>query len=363
MPLRVHGIYSWSLLKIMTILTLPLPAKNSTSQPSHRAWLKDLLNPPEDSGSANPIVAANDTLSPSPQSSGIPQNIAKSTNSFPSLLSGFLSFVPPAPPAYTPPAPAPAVSAPVEVAPSSISERHGANSYYSYYIPPNYYYHYNSYYQYSWYVPTARDIHYVQPLRTSDAHEAIEIEMEHDQTIPPTPTSNTSSMAAIEIEEPFILDTPTSDSTDPESSLAATPATTTNTNPLKSCSICHATYSSGNWYKHKDHNTGGYMCKSCYVCLNRRLKTMKKAGPVDMHAAISSVLESKSKRSISLTSAAHRRAVLGIKRNEGKICVLCGANRSSGDWYRDHGNLEQNGRVNCQRCYQRMKKLRRVHAI
>lgn len=333
----------------MTILhqtSVLLPAENG---PSRRVWLNALLNPPED---ASPASAAFDTLSPPPRASGISQKIAKSTYNFPSLLSGFLSFVPPAPApvASTPsaaPALAPALAIPAVVASSPISGRHGANAFYNnYHIPP--YYYYDSYYHLSWYAPPARDVLFVQPLQR-DAHEAIEIEMKH-QTIPPTPTSTTSS---IEIE---ILDISASDSTDLEESIA-----TATTYPSKACNICHATYSSGNWYKHKDQKTGGYMCKSCYVCLNRRLKTMKKSGPVDIHAAISSVLESKRNRSMSSTSAANRRALSGIKRNEGKVCARCGSSKSSGDWYRDHGNLEQDdGLVNCQRCYQRMKKLKRV---
>ena len=133
-----------------------------------------------------------------------------------------------------------------------------------------------------------------------------------------------------------------------------------NNNVTKTCSICLSEYSSGNWYRHKDIDCPGYICKSCYVCVNRRMKIQKSTlQKIDIPAAISSVLESRGKRKprSSCLSMQHQNE----KKQNRKECCECFSKSSSGDWYRDHsveGLGLGLGLLNCQRCYQRKKKLR-----
>ena len=98
--------------------------------------------------------------------------------------------------------------------------------------------------------------------------------------------------------------------------------------PSRHCATCLANYSSANWYKDKLRSPGHFMCKSCYVCLNR-------------------------KKTKSLVPTVRRRRKPLI-RDSKRWCENCDSRQSSGDWYRG-----SNGFV-CQKCYQRKNRLKKI---
>ncbi|KAJ3342698.1 hypothetical protein HDU91_000500, partial [Kappamyces sp. JEL0680] len=107
----------------------------------------------------------------------------------------------------------------------------------------------------------------------------------------------------------------------------------------RNCGTCLAEYSSGNWYRDKL-RPGQYMCKSCYVCRNRKLK---KTAPdaVILDAEV----------------ARRKKVPGGLKKDiPSRICSTCAATHSSGDWYR---NPDQPFGFNCQKCYQRRQRASR----
>ncbi|KAJ3359935.1 hypothetical protein HDU91_004765 [Kappamyces sp. JEL0680] len=89
----------------------------------------------------------------------------------------------------------------------------------------------------------------------------------------------------------------------------------------RTCATCQAQYSSGNWYasgadvRYKDKSRPGqYMCKSCYVCLNRKRGGVAKSG-ADGHAPVRQ----------------RRRPVVREEFHD-RVCIGCASNHSSGDW-------------------------------
>ena len=147
---------------------------------------------------------------------------------------------------------------------------------------------------------------------------------------------------------------------------------TTHSSPFKprTCSSCFADYSSGNWYKDKEQE-GEYLCKSCYVCLQRKKRKLEKTKEVERG---SDFLDISTYRVAMFQVRQRRRRQNTIIRKEMSIldgvrrCVQCHSSHSSGDWYRDKsgksgscvgdGSKKDMGDVfyNCQKCYQRLNR-------
>ena len=84
------------------------------------------------------------------------------------------------------------------------------------------------------------------------------------------------------------------------------------------------------------------MCKSCYVCFNRKKKGLKQL-PLTLKIR-------------------QRRKPVYREESNFRTCVGCQSGHSSGDWYRDQKDPSS---FNCQKCYQRKNrdKLKRKSKI
>ena len=146
-------------------------------------------------------------------------------------------------------------------------------------------------------------------------------------------------------------------------------------NAHRVCGTCHADYSSGNWYKDKV-KVGEYMCKSCYVCMKRRLQTVASSNTLNYNVNTTSSSSSSrtTTKNTPLLFLMYETCPDGVaanqvqqqqqphKKRSRKVktmrrCCDCLVDHSSGDWYRD--NIDPT-LFNCQRCYQRKKRARRI---
>ena len=122
--------------------------------------------------------------------------------------------------------------------------------------------------------------------------------------------------------------------------------------PLKkerTCASCFADYSSGNWYKDKE-RPGCYMCKSCYVCLNRKKRKSISGPNADTPYASPPLQTSPTSPQNAMLQIRQRRKPSNREELQNRVCASCTSNHSSGDWYRDQSGPNM---FNCQKCYQR----------
>lgn len=132
-------------------------------------------------------------------------------------------------------------------------------------------------------------------------------------------------------------------------------ASTSSSTPISSeriCSSCCAVYSSGNWYKNKE-KPGAYICKSCYVCLNRQkrnsiIKSMNAAPDPYMTTNFTTPSPMRKRHA---SHAAH--TTINSHISTMRVCAGCQSPASSGDWYKSHNTA---GGYLCQKCYQRNKR-------